>query len=515
MSSNPISDADGPELVFGLVGPLGCDLDELFNVLRDALKSVGYTSEKIHLSNLLRETTVWQEMEPQSWDKEIEHKQRIGNALREKSKCAEALAICGIRDIRRKRAIRTREEAKPSRRHAYIIRQLKHPAEVECLRRVYGDGFFLIGLYSPRERRITRCRGYIRASKFSGDEQQAGLRALDLVNTDEKEEGSYGQDTRDTFPEADLFVTDETAELLKNEVERFVDLLFGHPVRTPTRQEFLMYQAISASLRSSDLGRQVGAAIASVEGDVIAMGVNEVPKVGGGLIWDGDSPDRRDFKKYGRDPSMQHKRDLVKNLIETMQEHLKKELGMFSVDDLMSRVEPGFMKSKLMGIQEFGRPVHAEMAALLDAAMRGVAVKGHVIYVTTFPCHNCAKHIIASGVRAVVFLEPYPKSLLPSLFEDEFKEQPQPRNLHEWKYLMERSSDAVALCAYLGVAPRRYLQLFKMVERKDKDGTSTKHAWESNKGLQLPRTPAVDAYVTYVPREVSEIARISGMFSDR
>ena len=394
----------GPELVFGLVGAIGCDLVALFQALESALHSVGYTSEEVHLSDLLRETVVWKDVEQQGLDKEIEHKQRLGNLLREKSGCVDALAICGIRDIRRKRCPRTGGEEKPRPRHAFIIRQLKNPTEVECLRRVYGQGFFLIGLYSPKNHRIARLKQDIRADQFSVDDREAERRANDLVERDENEEGPYGQHTRDTFPEADLFVTDETLELLKRDVERFVELIFGHPFRNPSRAEYLMVQATAAALLSSDMGRQVGAVIASIDGDVVAVGTNEVPRVTGGLTRDGDSPDRRDIKEFKRDPSIQHKKDLVKDLLEVLQKHLRMETD--SVEDLSRLVESGVMKSKLMGIQEFGRQVHAEMAALLDAAMRGVAVKGNVIYVTTFPCHNCAKHIIAAGLRAVVFLEP-------------------------------------------------------------------------------------------------------------
>jgi deoxycytidylate deaminase len=29
----------------------------------------------------------------------------------------------------------------------------------------------------------------------------------------------------------------------------------------------------------------------------------------------------------------------------------------------------------------------------------------------SFPCHMCARHIIATGLREVVYIEPYPKSV--------------------------------------------------------------------------------------------------------
>lgn len=36
---------------------------------------------------------------------------------------------------------------------AYIINSLKHPSEAELLRRVYGDGFYLLSVYSDFSRR--------------------------------------------------------------------------------------------------------------------------------------------------------------------------------------------------------------------------------------------------------------------------------------------------------------------------------------------------------------------------
>src|SRR5690606_9725954 len=65
---------------------------------------------------------------------------------------------------------------------------------------------------------------------------------------------------------------------------------------------------------------------------------------------------------------------------------------------------------------EFGRIVHAEMAAICDAATRGVSIRHGTLYCTTFPCHMCARHIIASGIDRVVYIEPYPKSRAKHLY---------------------------------------------------------------------------------------------------
>jgi hypothetical protein len=82
-------------------------------------------------------------------------------------------------------------------------------------------------------------------------------------------------------------------------IQRFVDLLFGHPFHTSQPDEYAMYQAAAVALRSSDDNRQVGAVIVSLtrgpneikNADVIAVGMNEVPRGGGGFYWDENSPD--------------------------------------------------------------------------------------------------------------------------------------------------------------------------------------------------------------------------------
>ncbi|MDR1497372.1 MAG: dCMP deaminase [Puniceicoccales bacterium] len=51
--------------------------------------------------------------------------------------------------------------------------------------------------------------------------------------------------------------------------------------------------------------------------------------------------------------------------------------------------------------------VHAEQNAIADAAKRGVSLEGATVYVTHFPCINCAKILAAAGVGAVKYLHDY------------------------------------------------------------------------------------------------------------
>ena len=94
------------------------------------------------------------------------------------------------------------------------------------------------------------------------------------------------------------------------ELERFFDLVFSDPYITPTREEHAMFLGYAASLRSAQLGRQVGATITSKDGDVLAVGTNDVPKPGGGLYWPGpfnnsDHVLQKDTNDFQRDRMVQ------------------------------------------------------------------------------------------------------------------------------------------------------------------------------------------------------------------
>ena len=51
--------------------------------------------------------------------------------------------------------------------------------------------------------------------------------------------------------------------------------------------------------------------------------------------------------------------------------------------------------------------IHSETNAITDAACRGVELNGSTAYVTHYPCINCAKNLISSGVREIIYAEDY------------------------------------------------------------------------------------------------------------
>jgi dCMP deaminase len=51
--------------------------------------------------------------------------------------------------------------------------------------------------------------------------------------------------------------------------------------------------------------------------------------------------------------------------------------------------------------------VHAEQNAICDAARRGVSLEGATIYISHFPCINCAKILSAAGIAKIKYRKDY------------------------------------------------------------------------------------------------------------
>lgn len=85
-------------------------------------------------------------------------------------------------------------------------------------------------------------------------------------------------------------------------------------------------------------------------------------------------------------------------------------------------IETGCLRKK-MGIpsgqrHELCRGIHAEQNAIIQAAYSGVSIKDSVIYVTAQPCVLCAKMIINSGIKKIIFKGDYPDELAMSMLEE-------------------------------------------------------------------------------------------------
>jgi cytidine deaminase len=306
----------------------------------------------------------------------------------------------------------------------------------------------------------------------------------------------HGQNVGDAFPLGDVFIDASSRQNAEIMIRRFINALFGSNEITPTHDEYGMYMAKAASLRSSDLSRQVGAAIFRKSGEVIALGCNEVPKAGGGTYWTGDDPDGRDFVA-GHDPNEAQKVEILVDLLDRLKKggHLSEALARledtYEIGKQLLDEGGSVTESRIMDIIEFGRIIHAEMSALSDAARTGLSVKEATLYCTTFPCHICAKHLVAAGITQVIFLEPYPKSYAAELHQDSIVVDPAER------------TEKVIFRPFIGISPYRYRDLFEKRKRKYPSGLAQR--W--NLGV---RRPMIEVYFpSYFKAETAVVSQLS------
>jgi deoxycytidylate deaminase len=474
------------ELVFGICSPLGTKYSRVIESLTNYLEQFQYSVKVIKLSNRFDDLLERLGMDPivqaSRGSQQIETKIQAGNLIREKTKKADILALVASAEI----ATRRQEEdgtgkRLPLQRTAHIIVSLKRPEEVETLRRLYGAGFFLIGIASSEDHRM---QYLVDERGFNRDQVKP------LIETDAKETDFWGQRTRDTFFLSDVFVS---AAEENGQLRRFIDLVFGHPFNTPTVEERSMYAAYSASFSSGDLARQVGAALVNESNDLLSVGWNDVPKCGGGLYgWDSDARDM----DWGYDSNDREKSAMADRISSKLEISENSE----DMEKARNSLITALRAAGFFDITEFHRAVHAEMEALLSCARRGSSTRGSTLYVTTFPCHNCTKHMIAAGIEKVFYIEPYAKSKAFELHGDAISAN-------------ANGGERIPFLPFVGVGPRRYLDLFSLtlgtghpVERK---ANGKKAPWD--RAAAAPRLQMQP--ISYLDRETLAMSRLNELLS--
>lgn len=376
------------------------------------------------------------------------------------------------------------------------------------MRTIYGKQFVLVSGYGSEEHRRARILEKGRASlPISTPGPDLEQKVADILERDHDEGSSkHVQHLRDTFHLADVFVDGINRDQMRSGIDRFFQAFFGRTDIGPTKSEYGMYSAKAASLRSTDLSRQVGAAVLTNEGDLISQGCNEVPKAFGGSYWFGEEPDHRDVR-LGYDPNDALKKDVIRDLLERLAEGelltedaKKIAISEKFVDQLLGRGEPtaayhGCLDgSQISDLTEYGRVVHAEMSAICDAARLGRALRDATLFVTTFPCHNCTKHILSVGIKRVVYMEPYPKSRAKQLHSNEIE-------------IEKISASKVSFIPFLGISPYRYRDIFEKSSRKTLGSARTWYDKANQPRPMVSFTPP-----TYLEAELSEVAKIGGSF---
>lgn len=483
------------ELFFAVVGPVGAGGSRAIKSLSRACEEAGYQQEYIRVSELIKAWAIEQGKSLPSFERrtlnDVKLLQDLGDEMRKGDPAA--LARVTLAEIARRRAKRTGANfvlgeavAPGEEKVAYLIDSIRHPAETNLFRRTYANAFALVGVVCEERERMKRILGkYLTLPEQQNEALVAQAKAF--IARDADDEGvTYGQHVSKAFFEADFFVDNtakdvtDTYQYLDEPLLRLVGIVSHERLIRPTIEETAMHHAHSARVRSACLSRQVGAALVDRDGTVVSTGTNEVPKAGGGVYGEmfaeeAGLDDRCAFRPEKYCSSNREQNRIIDELISAIP-----ELDIVADRDALRRSLRNTAVGQLI---EFSRAVHAEMDALLSAGREGVSTIETRLFVTTFPCHYCARHIVSAGVDEVQFIEPYPKSRALDLHKDAItvdvtRWTPPGSTAEISKEDEEELGLPVGTIVYgkvlfrpfVGVAPRLYLRAFeKTRELKDRD----------------------------------------------
>jgi dCMP deaminase len=231
----------------------------------------------------------------------------------------------------------------------YIIDSIRNPAEVEAFRA--AKHFKLIRVDSPAEVRFQRIVNRHRESDPKTWEEFTALENRE----------AEGDDTSQNLVKVELMadcalINDAGLEKLYRQIDELLPKLLRE-VQRPSWDEYFMNIAKVVASRSNCIKRKVAAIIVK-DKRVISTGYNGTPR-GTRNCNEGGCPRCNNLAKSGT-----------------------------ALDECLCS--------------------HGEENAIVQASYHGVSLKDAVIYSTFAPCLQCAKMIINSGIREVVYNTDYP-----------------------------------------------------------------------------------------------------------
>jgi hypothetical protein len=208
-------------IVVGIVGPIGCNRELIIETFAKLAPHYSYKAEVVKVSEIIK---LYMDVDPDIDKKGQYHRvmrlMDAGNELRQKAGDNSILAKMSILEIAKKR--RNNDD-----RFIYIVDSLKHPEEISALRDAYGNGFYLFAVHSEESNRDLFLKNFC---NIKDDEERKNL-----IKRDKDEELGNGQSTSSSFHLADFFLAEDgNHSKIWNSLERYLDLMFGNPFRTPT-----------------------------------------------------------------------------------------------------------------------------------------------------------------------------------------------------------------------------------------------------------------------------------------
>ncbi len=365
-----------PPLVIGLTGPLGSGVTLISNILK------GEGFHRVSLSDGIKQefkkrenlTDIQPVTSMVDWRKKL---QDIGNEKRAESPTYWLdKSLAGV----------------PSGQDI-VIDGLRNLGEVQGLRDNHTNSF-VIAVVASKDARWHRAKDVYdkNLKNFDRDDQR-----------DSDEDIPNGQQVQKCVLDADYVLINEaiggSSDVLQKKLrERLIpeiQLMRRTPGRLATQDEAHMATAYAQSHLSKCLKRHVGAVIVDDKGLPMSLGYNENPV--------GTLPCVSAFGYCFKDENMHVKLEHMQAHCPRCGKHKNGIVRPWKCESCGDSLKLSLFQSRNM---EVCTAIHAEDRAIRSLA--GRSAKGAVMYATTFPCFQCARHIIDVGISKLVYVEPYP-----------------------------------------------------------------------------------------------------------
>ena len=382
-----------PNLVIGLTGPFGSGCSTMRQILAsDEFGFKGFTIST-HIRKELKDSGEIIDKGDPGWRRIL---QDHGDKKREEDSAYWIKKVVNEID---NNGINDKDEI--------VIDGFRNILEVQEIRKIYPN-FFLVAVCAEREKRWSRVQNDYKGnqSEFEDDDRR-----------DQNEDLKWGQSVQKCVDDADYVYynneentvtvgssskpnTNQIDRIFKKQAKDFVPLMRGEmPCRDPKSEELEITVAYAQSHASRCIKRHVGAVI-TINKDSrelpISMGFNENPS--------GINTCKSENACY-KDENMSGKLEAKTQEIccpscGKKYNNLKKP---WICEGCGANFKNWLFPNRNMVLCT---AIHAEERAILSLC--GRSAEGGTIYVTTFPCFQCARLILDSGIKKIIYVEAYP-----------------------------------------------------------------------------------------------------------
>jgi deoxycytidylate deaminase/dephospho-CoA kinase len=278
-----------------------------------------------------------------------------------------------------------------------VIDGFRNAAEVQYLRHQCVKSY-LIAVVADRKVRWERVK-----DDYGHREKEFEL--ADERDSEDKDDLPHGQQVGRCVANSDYVLVnsdpltpgDRRDAVLWEKLEGPIELMRGTRKENPKEHEAHMAEAYALSHRSRCLKRHVGAIIIDGNGLPLSSGFNENPV---GML-----PCMFQFNNTCYKDNLMHEK------LEKMRDFYCPQCGgpvpktqkPWKCPKCRVDLKKQFFPSRNM---EFCTALHAEERAV--RSLHGRSAEGGTMYVTAFPCLQCARYVVDAGIKKIVYVEAYP-----------------------------------------------------------------------------------------------------------